>query len=127
MSSAHVVSIGLMRSATQDLTHVGLTVRPRRRPGLWIAASVLFLGTLGAGLGIGYALRDRPVRIVPPPPGVASEVQALGRQLEQARLGLRLSEARGHELERQIDALNQRLTETQDQLTFFRKAREGRH
>ena len=30
------------------------------------------------------------------------------------------------ELEKQIDALNQKLTESQDELTFFRKAREGR-
>ena len=30
------------------------------------------------------------------------------------------------ELEKQIDALNQKLTESQDELTFFRKAREGK-
>ena len=39
---------------------------------------------------------------------------------------LRVAQARGHELERQIDALNQKLTETEEQLTFVRKAREGR-
>jgi hypothetical protein len=41
-------------------------------------------------------------------------------------MGLRLADARSHELERQIDALNQKLTESQDELTFFRKAREGK-
>jgi flagellar biosynthesis chaperone FliJ len=41
-------------------------------------------------------------------------------------MGSRLSEARSHELERQIDTLNQRLTESQDELAFFRKAREGK-
>ena len=30
-------------------------------------------------------------------------------------------------LERQIDSLNQRLREAQDELTFFRKARGSRH
>ena len=41
-------------------------------------------------------------------------------------MGLRVADARSQELERQIDALNQKLTESQDELTFFRKAREGR-
>jgi len=40
---------------------------------------------------------------------------------------LRVSEARSQELERQIDALNQRLRECQEELTFFRKARDGKH
>ena len=52
--------------------------------------------------------------------------QQLEKRLEQARLTLSVSEARGQELERQIDALNQRLRETQDELTFFRKTREGK-
>jgi hypothetical protein len=39
---------------------------------------------------------------------------------------LRVADARGEELEKQIDALNQKLTESQDELTFFRKAREGK-
>ena len=41
-------------------------------------------------------------------------------------MGLRVADARSQELERQIDALNHKLTEAQDELTFFRKAREGR-
>jgi hypothetical protein len=50
----------------------------------------------------------------------------LRQQLEQARMGLRVADARSQELEKQIDALNQKLTESQDELTFFRKAREGK-
>jgi hypothetical protein len=42
-------------------------------------------------------------------------------------LALRLADARGQELEHQIDALNQRLRESTEELTFFRKAREGKH
>ena len=41
-------------------------------------------------------------------------------------MAMQLSEARSAELERQIDALNQKLAESQEQLTFVRKAREGR-
>ena len=39
---------------------------------------------------------------------------------------MRVSEARGLELERQIDALNQRLRECQDDLAFLRKAHNGK-
>jgi len=57
----------------------------------------------------------------------AKGVQALEQQLEQARLQLRVSDARSQELEHQIDALNQRLRESQEELTFFRKTRDGKH
>jgi hypothetical protein len=39
---------------------------------------------------------------------------------------LRISDARSKELERQVDALNQRLRECSDELSFFRKARDGK-
>jgi len=42
-------------------------------------------------------------------------------------LQLRVSDARSQELERQIDALNQRLRECQEEVAFFRKTREGKH
>ena len=122
-----MVSIGFRRSTTQDLTHIGLAVTPRRRRGRWLVTPALVLLALATGVGIGYAIHDRTMASVPQPVAVAPEVQALRQQLEQARMGSRLSEARSHELERQIDSLNQRLTESQDELAFFRKAREGKH
>lgn len=122
------MSIGLRRSTTQDLTHIGLAVTPRRRPGRWLVAPALVLLALATGAGGGYTIgiRDRAEPQVQQPAGVAPEVLVLRQQLEQARMGLRLSDARSHELERQIDTLNQRLTESQDELAFFRKAREGK-
>jgi len=36
-----------------------------------------------------------------------------------------MAEARAQELERQVDALNQRLRESNEQLAFLRTAREG--
>ena len=50
----------------------------------------------------------------------------LRQRIDQAELALQLSRAQGHELERQIDALNQRLRETQEELAFFRPSREPR-
>jgi hypothetical protein len=122
------MSIGFRRSATQDLTHVGLAVTPRRRRGRWLVASMLVLVAGVAGSSVGYVIRDRgmvPVRLAPA--GPPAETQDLRQQLEQARLGARLSDARSQELERQIDTLNQRLAASNDELAFFRKAREGKH
>lgn len=53
--------------------------------------------------------------------------QLLQKNLEQSRLTARMSLARERELERQIDSLNHDLREQQDELAFFRKAREGKH
>ncbi|MDO9074826.1 MAG: hypothetical protein Q7U73_16335 [Rubrivivax sp.] len=44
--------------------------------------------------------------------------------LAQARLQLQVSEAHGRELEKQIDALNQRLRACLEEVTFFRKGRD---
>jgi chromosome segregation ATPase len=52
------------------------------------------------------------------------DLQQLQQAQEQARLQLRVAEARSQELEHQIDSLNQRLRESQEELTFFRKSRE---
>lgn len=112
------------RTATHQLTHGGLVLAPQRAGRGWLAALLVALGLGAAGAGgffagqmqpqdvqrLGHALRDN---------------QGLQQALDQAKAALRMSEARSQELERQIDALNQRLRECQDELTFFRKTREG--
>ena len=122
------MSIGFAHGATRDLTRVGLTLAPRRRSGRGaLAATVLVFTAFAAGLGTGEFLRERPAAVVVRTPAVPSaELAQLRLQLEQARMGLRVADARSQELEKQIDALNQKLTESQDELTFFRKAREGK-
>jgi len=55
------------------------------------------------------------------------ERQQLAQQLEQSRMTQRMSESRSQELERQIATLVQQLRESQEELTFFRKARDGKH
>jgi molecular chaperone GrpE (heat shock protein) len=56
----------------------------------------------------------------------ADPTQPLREALAQAEGALRLEQARSRELERQIDTLNRRLVETQEELTFFRKSRDER-
>jgi hypothetical protein len=119
---------GFGRTATRDLTHIGLTLAPRSRRGRWLMiVAALVVAALAAGLGAGELLRENAPPIVvraPAPP--SPELAQLRQQLEQSKAALRIAEARGQELERQVDSLNQKLTESQDELTFFRKARESR-
>jgi hypothetical protein len=123
------VSIGFAPQATRDLARVGLTLAPQRRSGRGaLVAALLVAAAFGAGLGAGELLRERAPAVVVRAPAAAPNVELVQarQQLEQARMELRVADARGEELEKQIDALNQKLTESQDELTFFRKAREGK-
>ena len=122
------MSTGFGPKATRELTRVGLTLAPRRRSGrLAVAIALLVAGAFAAGFGADELLPDRAPAVAARPPAVpVGELVTLRQQLEQSRMGLRVAEARGQELEKQIDTLNQKLTESQDELTFFRKAREGK-
>ena len=128
MNGALAVSMGFAPQATRDLTRVGLTLAPRRRSGRGVVViAVLVAVAFAAGLGSAELLLERaPAVVVRTPAPPTAELGQLRQQLEQARMELRVADARGEELEKQIDALNQKLTESQDELTFFRKAREGK-
>jgi hypothetical protein len=122
---------GFGRAATHDLTRVGLTLAPQPRHGRRVVLLVAFVAFVAAAFAGGATLGELWRAQAPPvavrnPTAPNAELQQLRQQLEQAKLGLRVAEARGQELERQVDALSQKLTESQDELTFFRKAREGR-
>jgi septal ring factor EnvC (AmiA/AmiB activator) len=92
-----------------------------------VAATLVVAAAFAAGVGAGELLRERtPPVVVRAPAAPAVELLQLRQQLEQARMALRVADARSQELEKQIDELNQKLTESQDELTFFRKAREGK-
>ena len=122
------MSIGFGRKATRDLTRVGLTLAPQRRSGRSaVVVALLAAGAFAAGFGAAELLRERaPAVVVRAPAAPTHELVQLRQQLEQARMGLVVAHARSLELEKQIDTLNQKLTESQDELTFFRKAREGK-
>jgi septal ring factor EnvC (AmiA/AmiB activator) len=112
------------------MARVDLTLAPHRRAGGRIVAMVLLVAaSFAAGFGADELAPGRsPIAVVAAPVVAApsAELGQLRQQLEQARMAMRVADARSQELERQIDALNQKLTESQDELTFFRKAREGK-
>jgi len=123
--------MGFGRIATRRLTQVSLELMPQRGARRWPMRSALLLAALLAGAGVGVAGRDHAVAALQPPApaaaDVAAQLQPLRQEVDEARLALRLATARSQELERQVDALNQRLREATEELTFFRKAREGKH
>jgi hypothetical protein len=127
VNGALAVSIGFGQQA-RDLTRVGLTLAPRRRSGRGALVAIALVGAaFAAGLATAELLYQRsPAAVVRAPAVPTAELVQLRQQLEQAHMGLRIADARSQELEKQIDALNQKLTESQDELTFFRKAREGK-
>jgi hypothetical protein len=133
VSGALAMATGFGGRTSRDLARVGLTLAPQRRAGrrlmfgsLLVAAA--FAGGFGASeLAGGELLRERPPPpVVHAPAAPTGELAALRHELEQSKMALQLADARGQELERQIDTLNQKLTEATDELTFFRKAREGK-
>lgn len=127
MNGAGAVSIGFGRQATRELTRIGLTLAPRRRSGRRaVVATLLVAAAFAAGVAAGELLREGAPAVLVRPPAPPADLEPLRQQLEQARMGLRIADARSQELEKQIDALNQKLTESQDELTFFRQAREGK-
>ena len=121
------MSFGLAGTPTRELTHVGITLARQRRRGRWLLAPVIVAAALALGTAIGYLAHERATPVVVARPATpAPELAPLRRELAGARMAMQLSEARSAELERQIDVLNQKLAESQEQLTFVRKAREGR-
>lgn len=92
----------------------------------------LLIGAL-AGLAIAAASLFAYVELAPEAQSVRELSRArkqtllLQKTLEQSRLEGRMAAAQSHELERQIDSLNRKLREQQDELAFFRKAGQGKH
>ena len=128
------MSLRLRRKATRELTRIRLVLSPRRLHGGWFAFSALLAATVSIaatthlvpGIELPFVAPVSPAAAGPVVAAEPDTSKALEKRLEQARLTLSISEARGQELERQVDALNQRLREAQDELTFFRKTREGK-
>jgi septal ring factor EnvC (AmiA/AmiB activator) len=124
-----LASIRPGRSATRELTRTAL-VLAMRRPRRLMTRMLLLALLLALAAAAGWLVRGGLPESLRPPaaPKVAPAPvdEPLRRELAQSHEELRLAQAHGAELERQIDALNQRLRETTEELTFFRKAREGR-
>jgi uncharacterized protein HemX len=114
---------GLPPRATHALTHADLVLAPPRTR-RWPLTLLLMLAALALGAAGSFAWwRLQPVdhRALQ---ALTAQQRALQQQLDEAKLALRMAQGKAEGLERTIDALNRQLGECQEQLTFFRKARE---
>lgn len=120
------MSIRPWRAAPRNLARARLVLSQGRARRGWIVWCVLVIAALLAGAAGSHLYWRERLAPLQQQAVALKDLQQLQQGLEQSRLQLRVSEARGHELERQIDALNQRLRESQDELTFYRKTRDGK-
>ena len=114
------------QGATQELTRSTFVLSAGGAPtgrNVWIA---LVLVALLAGVATTQYHLGRRDTSVQQQTSALLQVQQLQSELEQSLLRLRVSAARSQELERQIDALNRSLRESQEELTFFRRAQDGK-
>lgn len=117
----------LGRRATHELTRIGLVLSHRRALRDWLGRCTLALAGALLGIGWGYLSWGEPLGQLRQQAVTVQDQTQLQARLEQSQLTLRVAEARGQELERQIAGLIQQLRETQEELTFFRKARDSNH
>jgi uncharacterized protein HemX len=125
------VSLRHRGSATQRLTRRSLVLLPRRVRVGWAACVALLVAAqllAAAAAWWHWQQRQASVQVQERAHGRAEsaaqhQLGELQRELEQSRLQQRLSASRSQELERQIDALNRLLRESQEELGFLRQAR----
>lgn len=114
------------RATPGDLSRSPLVVAQARAPRAWIGWSALVLVALVAGAAASHLYWVRQAGGSLLQAAALADLQEIRQGLEQSRLQLRVAAARGQELERQVDALNQQLRECQQEVTFFRKARSDK-
>ena len=113
------------RMALTDLSRIGVVLLPRRAHGAWVVSCTALIAAALAGA----AAHHVHGRLQASPSDQADELKEVKRReqtIERTGLQLRVVEARSLELERQIDILNQRLHASQEEVTFFRKAVNGK-
>jgi uncharacterized protein HemX len=125
------VSLRHHGNITQRLARRSLVLLPARVRVGWAACNALLIAVqLVAAAAVGWYWQERQASVqAQEQTHERSETAAqhrlgeLQRELEQSRLQQRLSLSHSQELERQIDALNRLLRESQEELGFLRQAR----
>jgi septal ring factor EnvC (AmiA/AmiB activator) len=110
-----------------DLARTRLVLSAGRPARGWLSRGATLVAALLVGASGTHLYWSERVGPLQQQAASLNDLQQSRQALEQSRLQLRVSGARSQELERQIDALNQRLRECQEEVTFFRKARDGKH
>lgn len=116
------MALRLWPARVGNLARIELELAPRNAGRNWLLRSVALGAALLAGAAANHYLMSQQFGIAQQREAAQQERAQLEQGLEQARLQQRVSDAHGQELERQIDALNQRLQLSQEEVSFLRKA-----
>jgi hypothetical protein len=119
------MSIRLWQGAPKDLSRARLVLSTGRAGRGWFVWFALLIAAAAGAAGSHLYWTERLGELQQQAVAL-KDLQKLQQGLEQSRLMQRVSDGRSQELERQIDALNQGLRECQDEVAFFRKARDGK-
>ena len=113
------------RTVPKNLARVQLELMPRPPRSAWLGwLAALIVAAAGGAAALHVHTRQQAA---PPQHSAALPgLQGVEQNLERTRLQPRVAEARSLELERQVDLLNQRLHASQEEVTFFRKAVNGK-
>ena len=117
------------RMALTDLSRIGVVLLPRRAHSVWVGSCVALIVAALVGATAHHVhgrLQASPSSSPSHQADALNDLQRREQTIERTGLQLRVAEARALELERQIDILNQRLHASQEEVTFFRKAVNGK-
>lgn len=114
------------RAASVDLARMRLVLSSGGARRGWIVWCALVVAAAGGTAAASQLWWSDRLHTLEHRAAAAGDLPALRQSLEQTRLKLQMADARSHELEQQIESLNDRLRESQEELAFFRKAREPR-
>ena len=118
--------IRLNRRASREITRTVLVLSPRgASAGAWARVLLVVAALLAVAVAAWIYLNPHE-SAVQQHASALEQVQTLQHELEQSRLMQRIAAARSQELEREIDVLHRTLRDSQDELTFFRKAQGGK-
>jgi hypothetical protein len=110
----------------RDLSRVGFELSERRSGQTRLMRGLFVMSVLAAAAGLGSHLGSLQAATADDTASWSTILSSRKQDLQQAQMMLSVSQARGQELERQIDILNQRLNACREELTFFREARASK-
>lgn len=116
----------LWPASAGNLARIDLELAPRHASRRWWLRSLVLVAALLTGAAANHFLVSQQFGFAQQRVAAEQEKAQLEQALEQSRLQLRVSDAHGQELERQIDALNQRLQTSLEEVSFLRKAGSNR-
>ncbi len=126
MTQAILTAMLRWHAAPNPLSRVAFELSPERGRRARLAWCASVGAALLVGAGASHLYWSRTLAPLEHQVEGLKQAQQYAQEVEQSRLLLRVAQARGAELEHEIDALNKSNRDCQEELTFFRKSRNDK-